>query len=107
MPTEPYMIELRGGRYDGYRQPLDYVPLGNRWEMPAVAPGLAASTRSLYTVLYERRRVALVEQDGLPTMLFGYDLVGSDGPSRPNAATSPVLALLRFFRLSGHRARSA
>ena len=30
----PYLIELCGGRYDGFRQPCDVVPLSTCLEMP-------------------------------------------------------------------------
>jgi hypothetical protein len=107
MATEPYLIELRGGRFDGHRQPLDYIPSGNRWEMPTLSPNATRREESPPVAVYELRRVSLIQWEDMPTMLFGYDFVGVKNQRRSGADRGPVMSLLRLLPLHGDRIRRA
>jgi hypothetical protein len=107
MATEPYLIELRGGCFDGYRQSLDYVPLGNRWEMSAVPPNASRPKESSRLAVYELRRATLIQWEGMPTMLFGYDFVGIRSQRRSGADRGRVMSLLRLLPLRRERVRRA
>ena len=78
MAAKPYWIELRGGRFDGYRRALYAVPSETRLELPMTSLADTAtipSNRSL--AVYERRQTAVVQVDGVPTMIFKYDFAGT------------------------------
>jgi hypothetical protein len=72
MATAPYLIELRGGRFDGYRSLLRFMPNGDRTELPAL-PSSSGVRRALSRcAVYELNEVKVVLLDDLPTIVFRY-----------------------------------
>jgi hypothetical protein len=80
--SSPYFIELRGGRYDGFRQPCDAVPFSTLLEMPGPElklPDAVADWRYFYE--HFRTTVAFIEAS--PVVTFHFRHVGAPRPKRP------------------------
>lgn len=76
MCVAPYCIELRGGRFDGFRQGAEQMPAETRLEIPTDPSGWPTSPRSSSRLaVYERREVAFACLHGIPTMVLKYDYV--------------------------------
>jgi len=75
MMTGPYWIHLHGGRFDGYRQSVNYLPLDTRLEMPGTLPCPDSLPSPPRAALYELRRASIELRDGLPTMVLNYHFV--------------------------------
>ena len=76
MMTDPYLIQLHGGYFDGYRQSVNYILLDTRLEMPGTLPCPDSLPSPPRTALYELRRASIELLDGLPTMVLNYHFVG-------------------------------
>jgi hypothetical protein len=76
MTMAPYIIELRGGRFDGYRKPVEALPLHDRLLLPARGPRRPKAIEPRVAAIYQRRQTALVFQDGVPTLLLRYEYQG-------------------------------
>jgi len=77
MMTDPYLIQLHGGRFDGYRQSVNYILLDTRLKMPGTLPcpdGIPSPPRA---AVYELRRASIEILDGLPTMVLNYHFAGT------------------------------
>ncbi len=77
MVPEPYIIELRGGRFDGCRMPVRFVPPRDHLELPASSSSLAAEPSSSRAVVYQFKGIHLTQLDGLPTLVYRYDYAGT------------------------------
>ena len=94
----PNFIELRGGRYDGFRQPCEVVPLSTCLEMPG--PELkfpeAVSGR---TIVYEHFRTTVAFVEASPVVTFHYRhaglRIGTPRPIRPMNWLRSLLDMLR------------
>jgi hypothetical protein len=76
MFPESGMIELCGGRFDGYRKLLPYVPLSERLELRLPSSSLAAPPAAPRIAIYERRRTELVVWNHLPMVIYRYEFTG-------------------------------
>ena len=76
MMTDPYLIKLNGGLFDGYRQSVNYIFLDTRLEMPGTLPFPASFPSPLRAYLYDFRQASIEILDGLPTMVLNYHFVG-------------------------------
>jgi hypothetical protein len=76
MMTDPYLIRLHGGRFDGYRQSVNYILLDTRLEMPGTLPCPDDIPSPPRAAVYELRRASIEILDGLPTMVLNYHFVG-------------------------------
>ena len=76
MMTDPYLIKLNGGLFDGYRQSVNYIFLDTRLEMPGTLPFLDNLPSPPRAYLYGFRQASIEILDGLPTMVLDYDFLG-------------------------------
>ena len=76
MMTDPYLIKLHGGLFDGYRQSVNYILLDTRLEMPGTLPYPDSLPSPPRASLYEFRQASIEILDGLPTMVLDYDFIG-------------------------------
>jgi hypothetical protein len=74
MKPSPYLIEFHGGRFDGYRQPSDFVLPSTRLEMPGPEPldGRASARRNVY----EHRRSTVTFVNESPVVTFHLHFAG-------------------------------
>ena len=93
---EPYVIELCGGCFDGYREPSQYVPLEDRLEMPVASP-LEPESSAPRAAVYHRGQPALILLDGFPTLVVRYDFA-SIHASKPPAAPGILARWARRLR---------
>ena len=76
MMTNQYLIKLHDGFFDGYRQPVNYILLDTRLEMPGTLPYPDSLPSPPRASLYEFRQASIEILDGLPTMVLDYDFIG-------------------------------
>ena len=76
MMTDLYLIQLHGGRFDGYHQSVNYILRDTRLEMPGALPCPDSLPSPRRAALYELRRASIEPLDGLPTMVLSYHFVG-------------------------------
>ena len=92
MMTDLYLIQLHGGPFDGYCQPVNYILRDRRLEMPGKLPcpdGLPSPHRA---AVYELRRASIELLDGLPTMVLDYHFVGM----RVGMASAAITRLVQW-----------
>ena len=72
----PYLIQLYGGHFDGFRQSVNFIPLDDRLEMPGALSNPDRMPSPQRAALYELRTTTIDLSDGLPTMVLNYHFVG-------------------------------
>ena len=88
MGEAPYYIELRGGRFDGFRKGVERMPAETRLTIPTSPADLQSSTAAPCPLaVYERRQVVFALLNGMPTMVLKYDYVGTKATPTGGAAT--------------------
>jgi hypothetical protein len=104
--SSPYFIELRGGRYDGFRQPCEAVPLATCLDMPGPELKLPDAVADRWYV-YEhfRTTVAFIEASPVVTFHFRHvgARIGSPRRKRPANWLRPLLDML--CNISAHPIR--
>jgi hypothetical protein len=76
MMTDPYLIQLHGGFFDGYSQSVNYILQDSLLEMPGTLPCPDSLPSPSRAALYELRRASIELLDGMPTMVLNYHFVG-------------------------------
>jgi hypothetical protein len=94
MAAEPYWIELRGGRFDGYRRGCSTVPTSRRLELPT---GALSETKvdGCRTAVYELEEVTVERRQGMPVMVYRFRHAGVTVNSRPNGWLARILRKVR------------
>ena len=101
MTPSPYFIEFHGGRFDGLRQPSDFVLPSTRLELPGPDISRFEGTERRYAVYHHRRSiVTLIKQS--PIVTFHLYYVGTKiravGPKRTSRWFNSILSVLRGLR---------
>lgn len=98
MSPESGLIELCGGRFDGYRKPLRYVPLYDRLELRMSPSSLAAPWAPSRVAVYERRTSRLIRLSDLPTLVYRYEFTGINVRTPTSASRGLFGWMARFWR---------
>jgi hypothetical protein len=93
MNNENCLLELRGGRFDGYRKGLRFIPLQQRLEVRMASSGTGRPAPARVAV-YELSRTSLAILDDRPTIVLAYEYTGSQG----TAASGPAKRLFPWRR---------
>jgi len=98
MIPSPYVLEFYGGRFDGFQQPCDVIPLSTHLEMPG--PELAIGGRVAERIeVYEHRRTTVAFVEESPVVTFHYRHAGSKiAAPRPKSPTSWAASLRTVLR---------
>jgi hypothetical protein len=84
MFTESGVIELCGGRFDGYRKALRHVPLADRLKLHVPSSSLADPPSSSCVAVYERGPTGLILWNNLPTLVYRYEFTRIEPRTSPS-----------------------
>jgi hypothetical protein len=72
MYTTPYLMELHGGRFDGYCELLQVMPSEERLELPTAPQSAATTQRPVRIAVYERKEVSVRLVAASPLLVLRY-----------------------------------
>jgi hypothetical protein len=101
MITSPYLTEFHGGRFDGLRQPSDFVLPSTRLELPTRDVSHVDGAFRRYAVYHHRRTMVTLVDDS-PVITFHMYYIGtkvaSERPTWTPRWISSLLSLFQVFR---------